>query len=100
MKRSLICLAFLTAGCASVGTDFNVATVQSLQPGMTEAQVIQILGQPNTRTRLMDGSEQLGWVYGHSSAFGSTTGRAAMLKFGADLRYIGVVSTSETQARF
>lgn len=90
-------MIFLTAGCATVGTNFDVATVQSLRPGMSEAQVVQVLGPPNTRVRMPDGSEMLGWTYAHANAFGSATGKGAMLKFGPDGRYIGMMSTTETR---
>jgi hypothetical protein len=91
------CVTLLLVGCASVGTNFDVATVQALKPGMTEAQVIQTLGAPNSRTRMPDGSEMFGWTYGHAAAFGSASGKAATLKFDAGGRYIGIMSTTETR---
>lgn len=100
MRQLLCCLAFLTAGCATVGTNFDVASVQSIQPGTSEAQVIAMLGRPNVRTRLTDGSEMLVWSYGHAAAFGSATGKSAALEFDPAGRYIGVVSTSETRTAF
>lgn len=93
----LTAVVLLVSGCASVGTNFDPAAVQSLQPGMTEAQVIQVLGSPNSRTRLADGSEMLGWTYGHAVAFGSASGKAAILRFGPDGRYVGIMSSTETR---
>jgi hypothetical protein len=98
MRLLVLTAVLLTAACASVGTNFDVATVQSLQPGMSEAQVVGLLGAPNSRTRLPDGSEMLGWTYGHGTAFGSASGKAAMLKFAPDGRYVGIVSTSEMRS--
>jgi hypothetical protein len=96
MRLFLLAPALLLCGCMSFGNDFSLSTVQSLKKGMTEAQVIKKLGQPGTRTRLGDGSEELTWDYEHVSALGASHGRLAVLKFGRNGKYVGVVSTSQS----
>jgi len=61
--------AFLLASCASTGTDFNSDNVKKLKPGMTEEQVINLLGaKPMQRTKTGKGQEyMLSWAY--SSAY-------------------------------
>lgn len=97
MRFIILAAVCSLAACASVGTNFDVASVQALQPGMSEAQVIQTLGPPNSRTRMPDGSEMLGWTYGHAAAFGSASGKAAMLRFDTAGHYVGIMSTTETR---
>src|ERR1035441_2200798 len=56
----------LMCGCAStrMGTDFNSANVSKLKVGeTTEQQVIQLIGQPHTRTRSSDGTVTLSYLY-------------------------------------
>lgn len=98
MKKGILILLLL-AGCASVGTNVNMATVDSLKPGMTQAEVISVVGRPNVRTRLADGSEQWIWSYGHANTFGSTKSNAVMVKFGPDGRYLGVMSQTQGEVR-
>lgn len=100
MKKWLwIGLCTAAVACASVGQDYNVATLEALQPGMTRAQVISMLGNPNTRTTLSDGSEQWMWVHARASAFGAAHSKAVMLKFGPDKRFVEIMSATETQIR-
>ena len=62
--------AFLLASCASTGRDFNSDNVSKLKPGMTEEQVINLLGaQPMQRTKTGKGQEyMLSWNYASAYA--------------------------------
>jgi len=98
--RQLSCAAaLLLAACATVGTDYSQTTVESLRPGMTQAEVVSLLGNPSSRTTLADGTEQWMWVHAKANAFGSARSKAVMLKFGPDKRFVEVMSATETQIR-
>ena len=56
----------LCIGCSStkMGTDFNSANVSKLKVGKTtEQEVIQLIGQPDSRTRSADGTVILHYIY-------------------------------------
>jgi outer membrane protein assembly factor BamE (lipoprotein component of BamABCDE complex) len=59
LKTTTICLilALTCSACASIGTDYNEAAVARLQPGMTKADVIAVLGRPNGQTTMADGQQ-------------------------------------------
>ena len=47
-----------------MGTDFNSANVSKLKVGeTTEQEVIQLIGQPHSRTRSSDGTVILSYIY-------------------------------------
>ena len=72
MKRLTIFAAFLAlSGCVSMGTNYDVAAVDHLRVGMTKAQVVGLLGQPNQVVTNTDGSERLIWVHSTGSMFGA-----------------------------
>ena len=81
--------AALLAGCVSMGTDYDSAAVDRLQVGMTKAQVIQILGQPNQVIANSDGGERLIWIHSTGSIFGANA-RSVGLPFGRDGRLTDV----------
>jgi hypothetical protein len=84
MKRILpIAAAVLLAGCVSMGTNYDPNAVDRLQVGMTKAQVIQMLGQPNQIVTLAGGGQKLIWVHSTGSMFGAEA-RSVGLPFGAD----------------
>jgi SmpA / OmlA family len=86
MRKNLAAAAaLLLAGCVSMGTNFDVAAVDRLQVGMTKAQVISLLGQPNQVVTNADGSERLIWVHSTGSMFGANA-RSVGLPFGPDGR--------------
>lgn len=80
MKKSLIIalVAVLIAGCA--GTKFNWDHARQLQVGMTEAEVVQLLGKPyGVTTR---GDQQI-WVWSYANGMtGSTQSLAVPMKDG------------------
>jgi len=55
-------LALLLAACATVGRDFSFEDAQRIKLGMTEAQVVQIMGKPTNKS--IDGTGELWmWIY-------------------------------------
>ena len=89
MKPVVALIAFTLAGCVSVGTNYDETAAARLQPGMTKAAVIQMLGKPTSTVTTSDGREQLGWVYSKGSMFGAKA-RALNLPFGRDGRLLQV----------
>ena len=86
MKRIFpIAAAALLAGCVSMGTDYDPAAVDRLQVGMTKAEVIRTLGQPNQIITLTGGGQKLVWVHSTGSMFGANA-RSVGLPFGSDGR--------------
>ena len=88
-KHFVFMAALLLAGCMSMGTNYDVAAVDRLQVGMTKAEVISLLGQPNQVVTNSDGSERLVWVHSTGSMFGANA-RSVGLPFGADGRLTDV----------
>lgn len=80
-----IAAAALLAGCVSMGTNYDSAAIDRLQVGMTKAQVIQMLGQPNQVITLAGDGEKLIWVHSTGSMFGANA-RSVGLPFGPDGR--------------
>lgn len=72
-----------------MGTNYDAAAVDRLQVGMTKAQVIQMLGQPNQVVANSDGSEHLIWVRSTGSMLGANA-RSVGLPFGPDGRLTDV----------
>ena len=81
-----------------MGTNYDVAAVDRLQVGMTKAQVIQMLGKPNTITTLADGRVQLGWVHSTGSMFGANA-RAVSLLFDANGKLLQTVSQNQFEMK-
>lgn len=72
MRKYLVAVAALSlAGCVSMGTNYDVAAVDRLRVGMTKAEVIGLLGQPNQVVTNSDGSERLVWVHSTGSMCGA-----------------------------
>lgn len=92
-KHYVALAALLLAGCVSMGTNYDTAAVDRLQIGMTKAEVIGLLGQPNQVVTNSDGSERLIWVHSTGSMFGANA-RSAGLPFGPDGRLSDVPAKS------
>lgn len=86
-------MALLMGGCVSMGPDYGPALVEQLQPGTSKTEVIALLAQPTTLVRLAGGRQQLMWTHSR------LVPPARMLMFGADGRYLGLVSQAETNLR-
>jgi hypothetical protein len=91
--------AVLLSGCATIGTNYDPAIIDSFEPGMSKAQIITQLGRPMTVASLPDGRQQLMWVYSRGTMFGTARGQSVMLMFDKQGSYIGVVSQAETNIR-
>ena len=68
-----------------MGTNYDPAAVDRLQVGMTKAEVIQMLGQPNQVVTLSGGGQKLIWVHSTGSMLGANA-RSVGLPFGPDGR--------------
>ncbi len=92
-KKLAIAAALLLAGSVSMGTNYDVGAVDRLQVGMTKAEVISLLGQPNQIVTNSDGSERLVWVHSTGSMLGANA-RSVGLPFGPDGRLTDVPQRS------
>src|SRR5688500_15313373 len=97
MRKILLLAAALLMGCASAGTNYDPAVVQTLSVGMPEAEVVRRLGQPNNITILPDGTRQLLWMHATGNALGQGRSKAVILRFDQQGRYTGLVSSSQTR---
>ena len=85
MKKlaGVLSLAMLTA-CATRGTNFEMADVNSFQPGVTTIQEATAkLGKPHAVKYDKNGRQLVTWTYAHASLAGSG-GKAARIVFDAD----------------
>ena len=72
MKKTIIlALALALSGCVSMGTNYDETAVSRLQKGMSKAEVIHLLGQPNQVITTSDGGQRLVWVHSTGSMFGA-----------------------------
>jgi hypothetical protein len=95
-KITMLGAAMLMAGCVSVGTNYDVNALSQLKPGMSQADVIGLLGKPNTEAKLPDGKTVLGWVHSTGTAFGGASARSVSLQFDPN----GKLVDSGYQTRF
>lgn len=90
MKRILPIAAALTlAACVSMGTNYDAAAVDRLRVGMTKAEVVQLLGQPNQVVNNSDGTQRFVWVHSTGSMLGANA-RSVGFPFGLDGRLTDV----------
>lgn len=98
MKQlALLSAALLLAGCA-VGTNYDVNSLSQLKPGMSQAEVVGMLGKPYTESRLPDGTTMLGWMHARSTGF-SARGRSVQLRFDSSGRLIDSGYQSEINGK-
>lgn len=98
LKHFMIAASLLCAGCVSMGTNYDADAVGRLQVGMSKAQVVQMLGQPNQVITNSDGSERLIWVHSTGSMMGAKA-RSIGLPFGPDGRLTDVPQQAERAGR-
>lgn len=72
-----------------MGSNYDPAAVDRLQVGMTKAQVIQMLGQPNQIVTLAGGGQKLIWVHSTGSMLGANA-RSVGLPFDGNGRLTDV----------
>lgn len=70
----------LSACMTNIGTNYSEAAVQQLRVGMTKAEVISLLGQPNQVINQSDGTTRLIWVHSKGS-IGGANARSIGLPF-------------------
>lgn len=96
MRRALslgASFSLVLAGCVSVGTNYDPNRVGLLQPGMTQAQVVALLGRPNGVATNANGQQVLVWMHSTGSMFGASA-RSLTLVFGPD----GLLQQAPTMA--
>ncbi len=73
-KFLLLALASaLLAGCASTGNNFDESKVSQIKKGeTTEAQLIQMFGEPQSRGVNSEGQTLLTWMYAQSNVKGTS----------------------------
>ena len=84
-----IVASLLLASCVSMGTNYDASAIDRLRIGMTKAEVVAVLGQPNQVITNADRSQQLIWVHSTGSMFGANA-RSVALPFGPDARLADV----------
>ena len=68
-----VIINILVTGCASTGTNFDQSKVSQIKKGeTTEADVIQMFGQPENRSVNSDGIVSLTWMYHESKVKGQS----------------------------
>ena len=80
-----------------MGTNFDLAAVDQLRPGMSRAEVIARLGEPNARSILADGSESLMWLHSKANAFGTAQAKSVSLLFDSSGALVRPLTTSFTK---
>jgi hypothetical protein len=94
MKPALpLAVALALAGCVSMGTNYDPNRVSLLRPGMTQAQVVTLLGKPNGVATNANGQQVLVWMHSTGSMFGASA-RSLTLVFGPD----GLLQQAPTMA--
>ena len=66
-------IAVLLAGCASVGNNFDDSKVSQIKKGeTTEADLVQMFGQPQNRSVNSEGQTTLTWMYTQANVKGQS----------------------------
>lgn len=97
MRFLIVVAALALSACMSMGTNYDPAVAQSLPIGMSEAEVVSRLGQPNNVTVLPDGTRNLMWLHSAGNALGQGRARSIILRFDQQGRYAGMVSSTQTR---
>ena len=89
-------LLFLTS-CSIVGDVYEHDNIQKLTVGMTEQEVISILGsEPSERTTyIKNGNRLLQWHYTHIS-LGKAVSRHVAIIFSSDNKMIKIIHTTQS----
>lgn len=99
LRPTIAIMVFLACGCVSAGTNFDPVQVRSLQPGMSQADVIASLGKPNAYNYLANGQQVAVWLYSRGTPLGTGNARSVALLFGTDKRLVRVLAQTETEVR-
>ena len=86
--------ALILTSCASTGANFKEGNLGQLQPGMSEQQVIGILGAtPVSRAYIADGSYVAMWQYIHVVYVTATDNKLISLKFDKNHNFVRLVNS-------
>ncbi len=107
MKKTLSIALLLSMGfslflvsCASVGNSFDYNSINNLEPGDSEQEVIDTLGgQPCTRTYNDDETYDLTWKYVHGNMLGAK-GFVLIIRFSKDGKMLKIVKQGTNKAGF
>lgn len=92
---TILLAAALAAGCATRGQKFDMADVESFQPGVTTyEEVAEKLGKPRAQNFDKDGNKSVTWVYVRASIAGAES-RGTRMIFDKDGKLIRVASKVE-----
>lgn len=75
MKLAALAILVLTLACATAGHNYDPAQVKKIRPGMTRAQVVQIIGAEPTDVEVEGNQTHLIWAHA-SATMGSVTSKA------------------------
>jgi len=69
----ILCLALFAASCASVGNNFDESKINQIKKGQTtEAELVQMFGDPENRMVNSDGGVTLSWTYSEARVKGES----------------------------
>jgi len=72
-NSAILLIIILIAGCASAGNNFDDSKISQIQKGQTtEADLVQMFGQPQNRATDSEGMTTLTWMYMQSTVRAST----------------------------
>jgi hypothetical protein len=96
MKKFLIILTCIWfAGCASVGTDFDMSVVDTFTVQVTTVEEVkQKLGAPTSSSVMHDGSVFYSWTYSQSR-IGSARAQSVVIKFSKEGKFMQVLGRSQ-----
>jgi hypothetical protein len=97
MRIVIAVTSLMLASCVSVGTNYDPTVAEQLSLGTSRAQVIALLGQPNSRTIGADGTEFLMWLHSRGTGWGTAKARSVTMQFDQQGRYIKLVNSTQTR---
>lgn len=94
-KFVIIFVCIWSAGCASVGTDFDMNVVDTFTVQVTSVEEVkQKLGTPTSSSVMYDGSVMYSWTYSQSK-IGSARAQSVVIKFSKDGKFLQVLGRSQ-----
>lgn len=89
MRARTLCVALAVALCACAGTNFDWRDTERIKPGMTEGDVVEILGPPYSRAQ--QGSATV-LIWSYATGFGG--GKAVSYRL-VDGRVVGTATVGK-----
>jgi outer membrane protein assembly factor BamE (lipoprotein component of BamABCDE complex) len=81
MRKIYVLALIMLASCASIGPDYDQAAANKIKTGMSQEEVLGLLGQPTTTANNDKGIVVMQWTHGEASAFGAVTARSIQVIF-------------------